>query len=59
MVPLRRKKIDVEFYPEEEGGEGGSDSGKRVAKMYDVMVPVGGMRVKAYSRQEEEKRNRM
>ena len=48
MVPLRKKKIDVEFYPEE--GDEGDDGVKRVAKMYDVMVPVGGMRVKAYSR---------
>ncbi len=46
----------MEFYPSDE--EGAGDRPKTV-KMYDLMMPVGGMRVKAFTRQEEEQRKRV
>jgi hypothetical protein len=58
IVPLRKRKVDVEYYPSE-GEEGGDNdelgaqpidgTGKRTAKMYDLMVPAG-LKIKAYTR---------
>eukprot|EP00347_Sterkiella_histriomuscorum_P015287 403357600 len=70
IVPLRRKKIEVDYYPSDDNEDGMGDledidgdrpvaaDGRKTAKMYDLMVP-GRMKLKAFSRQEEEKRKRM
>jgi hypothetical protein len=53
IVPLRKRKVEVDYYPSEgeegEGAPAGGADGRRTAKMYDLMVPAG-MKIKAYSR---------
>jgi hypothetical protein len=63
IVPLRKRKVEVDYYPSEGEDEssntiGAGADGKRTAKMYDLMVPAG-MKIKAYSRQEEEQRKKI
>lgn len=67
MVPVRRRKVEVEYYPssgEEEqlidnDGEGeiGFD-GRKTHIMYDLMVR-SGQKLKAFSREEEERRKKL
>ncbi|CDW88447.1 protein far1-related sequence 5-like [Stylonychia lemnae] len=65
IVPVRRRKVEVDYYPSDdnddikmEDNDGTSADGRKTAKMYDLMVP-GRMKLKAFTRQEEEKRKRM
>jgi hypothetical protein len=48
----------VEYYPSEGEDPGANPGEKKTAKMYDLMVPAG-MKLKAYSRQEEDQRRRI
>lgn len=64
MVPVRRRKVEVEYYPSE-GEEDDmmlsenlnydqSGDGRKTATMYDLMVR--GQKLKTFSRQDEERR---
>jgi len=44
QVPIRRKKVEVEYYSDGEG--------KKVATQYELMVPQK-TKIKAFSREEE------
>jgi hypothetical protein len=49
-VPLKKKRVEVEYYPDPDEEEGAVDSSAppKTAKFYDLMVPAG-MKVKAYT----------
>jgi hypothetical protein len=66
-VPVRRRKVEVDYYPSEgeeeaDANENGdinsSGDGRKTATMYDLMVP-GRTKIKAFTRQEEEHRQLM